>query len=441
MRKYYQAALAVTAIVSLVSLLFYRHEYNKLRYVLEVFNYFGKPDQRTVETDCTNNVPIFSKFSMKLEEPMSSWQRLDNDLYVYSAYNIRYKEIQVVALGSPKSVKGIECAVLFENEIVPIVGSFSSVPIDGNVTSVDENFDRKGYHFYCAYTQNSIPVGVIFYNNNNRSGSNINNYDPILPVKVQPESLNYTNAAICVAPPFLNGMRLSDMISFVNFHDLIGVDNFIVYDFGISNEFNSRLKELSKSQNPYWKFTYTVVPWNFPFPGVDPSIIRDLIQADCLYRTYNKVLYVAALSWQEYIVLKYHHTLADLMKDYTTLRLKAERYKLSSLTFCVDQPDGPAVANVSYTIFKKFKYYSSIPDNQPIYIYNTHQVLLRKSVYTRNIGKDLVTVNRYRHCPGTTVFAERGVEDKSITRFIGDVQTSQMFRTFTKENKWLPSNR
>ncbi|XP_017875395.1 uncharacterized protein LOC108622196 [Ceratina calcarata] len=434
MKKYYQAALLVTALVSLVSLLFYRHEYNKLRYVLEVFNYFGKPNQRSAETNCTDNVSIFSKFSVRLEEPTSSWQRLENDLYVYSAYNIRDKEIQAVGLASLNVIKDVQCAVLFENT-VPILGSFSSIPID-NGTNVDKNFDHRGYHFYCAYTRNEIPVGVMFLT---EFDSNQFEYDatPILPLKTQPQSLDYTNAAICIIPPTIRSMQLSQMISFINFHDLIGVDNFIVYDFGIPNDFNSRFRELSRSQSPYWKFTYTVLPWNFPFLGLDSSIIRDLIQADCLYRTYNKVMYVVAISWEEYIVLKYHHTLTDLMKDYKKSRLKAERYKLSSSTFCTQQTDSPAVKNVSYTIFKKFTYYPNVPDNQPIYIYNTHEVLSRKNIFTRDIGKDLATVNHYTYCRGNQFYTETGVEDKSIARFVEDIQSSQMFRTFAKENKLL----
>ncbi|CAK9822361.1 hypothetical protein ANTRET_LOCUS907 [Anthophora retusa] len=436
MRKYYQAALVVIAVVSLVSLLFYRHEYNKLRYVLEVFNYFGKPNQKNVETNCTNNVPIFTKFNMNFEEPLSSWQRLDNEVYVYSAYNIREKEIQAIGFGSPNNIKDMQCAVFFENEIKPILGSFSYLSINNsfNVTNTDRSFNYKGYHFYCSYIKNKIPVGIMIFT---KSNTNLNDV-PILPIKSQPHSLNNSNMGMCVTPPSTKPMHPLHMIGFINFHDIIGVDNFIVYDFGISNEFNSNFKELSQSQNPYWTFTYTVIPWNFPFPGIHPTIMKDLIQADCLYRTYNKIMYVTTLSWEEYIVLRYHHSLIDLMADFKKSRLKADRYKLKTQTFCIQQADSTVAKNATFMIFKKLHFDSSIPDNQPIYIYNTHEIL-RKNIYTRDIGKDLVTLNRYKYCLGS-LNAETYTEDSSVLRFTEDIQNSQIFRKFITENRLLLDN-
>lgn len=430
MRKYYQAALVIIAIMSLVSLLFYRHEYNKLRYVLEVFNYFGKPNQKN-EINCTNNIPIFTKLDMKFEEPLSSWQRLDNDLYVYSAYNIHDNEIQVIGFGSSNNIKNMQCAILFKNETNSILGDFSYLLIDDNlnIANIDKNFNYKGYHFYCAYTKNKIPIGIMFFI---KSNSDLNNV-PILPIKSQSHNLNYANTAICITPSLTKPLQPSQMIGFINFHDIIGVDNFIVYDFGIPNEYNSNLKELSKSQNPYWKFTYTVVPWNFPFPSTHPTIIKNLIQADCLYRTYNKVMYIITLSWDEYIVLRYHHSLTDLMRDFKRSRLKADRYKLKTLTFCTEQTDNPINGNVTFMIFKKLHYDSSIPDSQPIYIYNMHEVLRKKNIYTRAIGKDLITLNRYQYCFEKSN-SETNVEDTSILRFIEDIQNSQ-FRKFILENK------
>ncbi|OAD53309.1 hypothetical protein WN48_10473, partial [Eufriesea mexicana] len=430
MRKYYRAALVIIAVVSFISLLVYRHEYNKLRYVLEVFNYFGKPNQKN-ETNCTNNVSMFTKFDMNFEEPFSSWQRLDNDLYVYSAYNIRDKEIQVIGFGSLKNIKDIQCAILFENEIKPILGSFSYLLIHNNlnITNTDKNFNYKGYHFYCAYTENKIPIGVMFLIKPN---SNLNDV-LMLPIKNQTHNLNYANIGVCITPPFTKPIQPLQMTSFIKFHGIIGMDNFIVYDFGIPNQYNSNFKELSKSQNPYWKFTYTLVPWNFPFPNTHPTIIRDLIQADCLYRTYNKVMYIITLSWEEYIVLKYHHTLVDLMIDFKRSGLKADCYKLKTLTFCTQQTDA-SNKNVTFMIFKKLHYDSSIPDNQPIYIYNTHEVLRKNNIYTRDIGEDLVTLHRYKYCFGKSS-TETDTEDTSILRFIEDMENSQIFRKFITQNK------
>ncbi|CAD1479295.1 unnamed protein product, partial [Heterotrigona itama] len=340
-----------------------------------VFNYFGKPNQRS-EMNCTNNVPVFTKFDMKFEEPLSAWQRLNDDLYVYSAYNIRDKEIQVIGFGSSNSIKDMQCQILFENEIEPVLGNFNYLLID------------------------------------------LHNI-PILPIKNQSHNLNYVNIGVCITPSLTKPIQPLQMISFIQFHDIIGVDNFIVYDFGIPSQYNSNFKELSKSLNPYWKFTYTIVPWNFPFLNTHPTIIKDLIQADCLYRTYNKVMYITTLSWEEYIVLRYHHSLTDLLTDFKKSKMKADRYKLKTLTFCTQQTDINSNKNVTLMIFRKLYYDSSILDNRPIYIYNTHEVFKKNNIYTRDIGKDLVTLNRYQYCPGKSNI-ETGTEDTSILRFTED---------------------
>ncbi|XP_078034946.1 uncharacterized protein LOC144468982 [Augochlora pura] len=432
MRKYYQTTLAIITVVSLVSLLFYRHEYNKLRYVLEVFNFFGKPNQKHVETNCTSNVSLFSTPNMKFGEPLPSWQRLENDLYIYSAYNIKNKEVQVIGFGSLSSIQDMQCIIFFHNEIKPVLGSFRYIPIknNSNGTKAYKNSDYNGYHFYCSYTNNKRPVGISLLT---KSNLNLNDM-PMLAIKSPLHNSNYTNFGVCVTPPLKKPMHLSEMTAFINFHDIIGVDNFIIYDFGITNDFNDHFMELSKSHNPYWKFTYTVVPWNFPFSGINPNVIKDLIQADCLYRTYNKVMYLITLSWEEYVVLKYHHSIVDLMANFKQNSMKADRYSIKPLTFCTQQNDNALTKNASFIIFKKTQYDPSITDSRPIYIFSTHEAFKKDNINVRNISTDLVTVNRYKYCfekynSGT------GKEDSSILRFKEDVQNSPMYKRFIVEKK------
>lgn len=430
MRKYYQAALAIIAIVSLLSLLFYRHEYIKLRYVLEVLNYFGKPNQRDVETNCTTVPPVFSKLNLKLDEPLSSWQRLDDDLYVYSAYSIREQQVQAIGFGSLDSIKDMQCEMFFENEVIPVLGVFKYVLINSNsdVTNVPSNYN--GYHFHCTHTRSKVPVGIAFVT---KSNSDINNM-PVLPVKSQLQSLNYTNAGICVVPPLVKQLHPLEMLSFISFHDLIGMNNFIIYDFGVFNEFNSYMKNLPKAENLYGKFTYTVIPWNFPFFGIDRNVIRDIIEADCLYRTYNKVKYVATLSWEEYVVLKYHHSLINVMADHKKSRLKADRYKLTSLTFCTEQAGNMQTSNTSFDIFTKTRFDPNVIDNHSIYIHSSHDIL-KSNIYTREIGKDLVVVNRYKHCSEKAVPETAVMYDTSILRFTDDVYNSPVSKKFMTENR------
>ncbi|XP_011637234.1 uncharacterized protein LOC105427262 [Pogonomyrmex barbatus] len=425
MRKYYQAALAVIAVVSLISLLIYRHEYNKLRYVLEVFNYFGKPGPRRADTNCMNFSTTFTTFNAKFDEPISSWQRLEDDLYVYSAYGINEKEIRAVGLGTINSVSNMQCLVFFESESKPILGSFKFIPIGDAVTSsLGENSRFGGYHFVCTYTSNETPTGITFVTKSNK----YLNYAPILPIKMQPRSLSDSRLGVCVTQSSMKPTKSIDMIGFISFHALIGMDNFIIYDSGISNEFNSKLKEMMNDPTSFWKFTYTVVPWNFPFTEINQNVIREIAEIDCLYRTYNNVAYAITLSWNEYVSLKYHHATIDLLADFKQTKLTADRYKLKTITFCTQQADNKQYANSTLTFLKKTKTDISILEDRFIYIHKPHVTLQDTHVYVKEIGKNLVAVNQYKYCDNYKESQE--IEDLTILRFAQDIQNSSILRKY-----------
>lgn len=433
MRKYYQAALAVIAVISLVSLLIYRHEYNRLRYVLEVFNYFGKPGPRR-DVNCTSFNPTFTTFNAKFDEPIPSWQRLEDDLYIYSAYSINNKEIRAIGLGTISSISNMQCLVFFENESKPILGSSKFIPIGNAVsTNLGENSRYGGYHFVCTYTSNETPTGITFVTKSNK----YLNYAPIFPIKVQPRSLSHSRIGVCVMQSSMKPTQSADMIGFISFHALIGMNNFIVYDSGISSEFNSKLKEMANDLTSFWKFTYTVVPWNFPFTEINQNVIREIIETDCLYRTYNNVAYVVALSWNEYVVLKYHHAMIDLMIDFKQTKLIADRYKLKITTFCTQQADNKKYANSTLIVLKKTKSKRNlnILEDHTIYIHKPHVTLQNSHIYTKEIRKDLVIVNQYKYCDSYK--SSREVEDFTILRFAQDLQNSSIFRKYLGFNNVL----
>lgn len=426
MRKYYQAALAVTAVVSLISLLIYRHEYNKLRYVLEVFNYFGKSEPRRADANCASINTTFTTFNSKFDEPIPSWQRLEDDLYIYSAYGINDKEIRAVGLGTINSVSNMQCLVFFESESKPILGSFKFIPIGNAVaSSLGENTRYGGYHFVCTYTSDETPTGITFVTKSNK----YLNYAPIFPIKIQPRlSLSHSRIGVCVTQSSMKPTKSIDMIGFISFHALIGMDNFIIYDSGISNEFNSRLKEMANDPTSFWKFTYTVIPWNFPFTEIDQNVIREIVETDCLYRTYNNVAYAIALTWNEYINLKYHHATIDLLADFKQTKLVADRYKLKIMTFCTQQGDNKQYANSTLTALKKTKTAINILEDRSIYIHKPHITLQNLHVYVKEIGKNLIAVNQYKYCDNYK--ESREVEDVTILRFLQDIQNSSILRKY-----------
>ncbi|KAL0118613.1 hypothetical protein PUN28_009350 [Cardiocondyla obscurior] len=426
MRKYYQAALTVTAVVSLISLLIYIHEYNKLRYVLEVFNYFGQPGPRKADASCANVSSSFTSFSAKFDEPIPSWQHLEDDLYIYSAYSINEKEIRAVGLGTRSSISNVQCLVYFEDESKPILGSFKFNPIGNAVVSnLREGLRYGGYHFVCTYTSDKTPTGITFVKKSNK----YLNYAPIFSIKIQPQSLSHSRIAVCVTQSLIKPTKSIDMIGFIAFHALIGMDNFIIYDSGIPNEFNSKLKEMANDPTSFWKFTYTVVPWNFPFTEIDQNVIREIIETDCLYRTYNNAAYAITLSWNEYVNLKYHHATIDLLADYKkTNKMVADRYKLQLTTFCTQQADNKQYANSTLIVLKKTKTSENILEDRSICIHKPFVTLQKSRVYVKEIGKNLIAVNQYKYCNNYKETKE--IEDLTILRFAQDIQNSSILRKY-----------
>ncbi|KAI4478658.1 PREDICTED: uncharacterized protein LOC106784685 [Polistes canadensis] len=425
MRKYYQATLVVVAVVSLVSLLFYRHEYNRLRYVLEVFNYFGNPNQKAISTNCINNNVSFIEHNIKLDEPSSSWQRLNDDLYVYSAYNLGNNKVHAISFSKRSAVSNLQCIIYFEHETKPFVGNYKYIVI--NSTPYFENEGEKaeynGYYLICAYKENKLPVGVSFLTEFDKDSTNV----PIFSVATQPRYLNGNSITVCIIPPLLKPMHEIDMITFISFHELIGVNNFIAYDFGIVNTLNNRFKELSAIYIPQSNFTYTTVPWNFPFSRLDTNIMKDIIEADCLHRTYNKMMYISILSWQEYIALNYHRSLVDLLADYSASKLLADRYKLNILTFCTKELDNNPSANFTLIMYRKLQFDTDVTGHYPIFISKPHEVLSKNNVYTQKMAKDLILVHNYKICNDVKTIQKVNVFNTSIPRFSKDIRNSPIF--------------
>ncbi|XP_014478814.1 PREDICTED: uncharacterized protein LOC106746586 [Dinoponera quadriceps] len=435
MKKYYQAALVVTAVTSLICLLVYRHQYYKLRYVLEVFNYFGKYEPRGANGSCVNFDSTLTAFNSKFDEPIPSWQRLENDLYVYSAYSIDYrtrKEIRAIGVGNITSVFNMQCLVFFESESKPILGNFNFVPISKYYTSnyySVQNFMYKGYHFVCGYSGNETATGITFVTKSNR----YLNYAPIIPIKTLPQNLDdNSRTSVCVMQSSVKSMlpNTIDMMGFVSFHALVGMNNFIVYDNGIPNRFNSRLKRMANDPSSFQKFTYTVVPWNFPFTEIDETIAREIAVADCLYRSYNNVAYSVVLSWNEYVVPRYHRTTVDLIADIRRTESASDRYGLKSKFFCTQQSDNKKHVNSTLTLFKKTKTGIASKDHF-VYIYHPHEMLHaelqgRREIRTTQIGQNLISVNQYKHCDGNM----KVVEDSTVFRFVEDLQNSWIFKKY-----------
>jgi hypothetical protein len=121
MRKYYRLILLVFLFVSTIALLFYWHEYNRLRYVLEVLNFFGQPPEVSVTSDCVLNTSLFSPAENVTipDSVLPVWHRLGNDLFVFSAFwEVVGKKEHVKAIGVARYAATLKlgCRLWYEGQ-------------------------------------------------------------------------------------------------------------------------------------------------------------------------------------------------------------------------------------------------------------------------------------------------------------------------------------
>ncbi|XP_012258629.2 uncharacterized protein LOC105687509 [Athalia rosae] len=431
MRKYHRAALIIVALVSVVSLLFYRHEYNKLRYVLEVLNFFGKPGIKDINSNY-HGVENFGsgKLDLRLGSPLPSWQRLKDDLFAYSAHHVRDTEIRVIAFGRTNHDLKLNCEVFFENR-QPIKGNYRYLKIGKSSKLIDsENFVYIGYQLFCEYSDNHTPEGVSFFS----AEQNTHNGSSIMNVKISPKSLATNELVVCVAPPLNKALSRVDMISFLNFHHMIGINHFVVYDNGIPSTFTEAVEDIVISRR--LNLTFTIIPWNFPFSGFNQEFVKEIAEIDCLYRTYNKGEYSVTLYWEEYIILKLHHTLSELLTDFEKSE-PSERYQVETSVFCTQQNNDMTIIETAPIAIRNTRKAALSSDaSRQIYINKPHKCLNLNSVKSRKASTDLVTINLYRYC--SELENKLGnTHDNSISRFAQEMIHAPIYLQFINRQTLL----
>lgn len=419
MKKYYQLALALVCMVSVVTLLFYRHEYYRLRYVLEVLNFFGKPGYSNVDPDClSSNFSLVDKNRPSITEPLPSWQRLSDSHYVYSAFwenadgNYRASAISV---GTEEINLKFGCHLWYDLLDEPVAGEFSYKTAKNKKHPVPSAFmTLVAYDLYCTLALREItgtPYGVSFYKT-----EDANHSVAYIPVHFSaPSTPNVTT--VCIAPTAKHSIPKSSIVEFLSYHQLIGVTEFIIYNSGSVSRVASVLSHSSILERLGLDISY--MPWNFPYPG-SYDISRSIIESDCILRTKGNVRSVAVLDWNEYIVPKYHNSLSAMLDD---LGKTSSLFKLSKLTFCTQFADHRRSTKTD-PIFLRKTHYVVTPD-LPAVIYQPEQA----GATTQKILPGIAVVHRYSHCT-TQQSSSQENADSTMLRFAGDLGRSHLLKSW-----------
>lgn len=390
MKKYQQLFLAIISIFSLACLLIYRHEYNKLRYVLEVLNFFGTPGLPSANLSACADIDSFNKFS---RGPLPAWQRISNSLFVYSAFWDKFDDeerVKAFAVGTLTGNLMYKCRIWYDTNPKIQIGQFDFSELifktqDAVHNKVASSRKAKAFEFYCKSKSKDtqrIPIGVTFFQHE------LNQFDqvfiPVVNLKSSAPPQNSTG--VCVMPGQFPQYSKSDYLEFLSFHKVIGINYFIIYG-GIDHYNLLSSVQIDKSN----KIKIVILPWNYPyFEGKE--LMKIIAENDCKTRATGLLENVVMLDWNKFLVPRYFLTISTVINELAS-RKKINKFLFSTLLFCTEYKDNFGSNSSMPIIFRKSRYNLLKNDIQvPLY----RPYIRPDNVYI--IGKDNVAVHQYSNC-------------------------------------------
>lgn len=317
MRKYQQLILWVFSFISLILVLVYRHEYNRLHYVLEVFNFFGTP--------C--NFSAFNTTDKYLDHfdwgQSPVWQ--DNaDHYIFSSF-ANNSCVQAIAVTRKATKLPKKCYLWFENEN-PTLGEMSSLMIA-------KKDDLEAHIYYCGIKNlKNTPYAISF---GSRSKYSFTKKIILTQMEKKPIPIK---ATLCVSPSLYNKREL---VEFISFHKLIGFKYFIFYYDDIPY---SMLRYLSNLRE-ILEIDLTFFPWNFPMHSTE--LTRQIIEKDCILRTLGKSEISVTLGLNEYLISLDSYGIYSLKRNFHS----SQYINIPVQTICIQKNNSYhpiAVQNTNY---------------------------------------------------------------------------------------------
>lgn len=429
MKKYHQLLLLAISFVSLTLFLIYRHEYNRLHYVLEVFNFFGQPCTLLNVSDILSHhhdwgpIPVWQEhapgayiYSAFLQEPQP--QRNHHTRIINEELMVRAIALTTLSSDDENQLSRLNCYFWFDdddNQNKPVIGTFRY----NKITTAD-----GGLFYLCSGGLNarSLPYAVSFSNFSSFKvvrGIKENDLKKIMLVSNDRSTINNNNSTIsndvviCVSPSSLYSKRR--LIEFISYHKLLGIDTFIFYNRDIPHKFTKLIANLSIQLGLHIDF----YSWNYPKIETSQIITRSIIENDCLLRTRGASAtqnprYVTTLELNEYIV-------PTKRIDNGVVTESMDRFSLPVQKFCVVQSERTrpismqnlnAVDDYTYNVVRY------------VHKYDGGQVTAMDKLF------DHASIHKYVRCGVDAGDSMKTHIDKSILRFQTDLIRSTLVQLF-----------
>ncbi|XP_045584954.1 uncharacterized protein [Procambarus clarkii] len=312
MRKYQQLALTIVAIVSLVAFLFYKHEYERLRYTLEYLDTFGEAPSKgeVVRPQCGYNT------HHKISTPPTDWVQVTSDLEVYSSFwddqnGIGEPQIRTIAAvrKSIEAPSDLGSLIWFESEGTPVPGTcsveFASERVHGQNTLEE---DIGVLYILCTADDKKLMLSKTPYMIQFKVGS----AEPSQPVFIhESESLKsiINKSAICILPAESPVATLK-VIEFISFYNIIGVDKFSIYGPVLTPLARKLLDKYSDEVGIEYEEKLFSSSQNFK---LTQPVVKRIIELDCIYRHRDTQENVLILDLNHYVMLELKATLQETL--------------------------------------------------------------------------------------------------------------------------------
>lgn len=296
MRKYQQLILVVVSVLSVTCLLIYRSENYRLKYVLDVVNFFGQ-NERIHKED----------ISFEYTSPFPIWQRIGSGFHAYSSFWHRDTlEITTIVVGmkhSPVSFK-CEAEIVSNTSSTVVLGKFGFLREEVKTDDfLSANLNKPAeeyiiYKFICKIKDKlGVPTNIVFTDVKTKARHVVGVRDLARHNATHQQQLV---SCVNLISPTSEPMRRfyenePNLLEYFYHHLVLGVDEFIVYD-------NTGLMTLGvKKQLASKGVRVNLLPFNFPFEmGADENV-RRVLQMDCELRTLKISRYFLTAQPNEYL--------------------------------------------------------------------------------------------------------------------------------------------
>jgi len=397
MRKYSKLTLVIVTVVSLICFLFYKVQYDKLYNVLQVLEFFGNANQ----PPASGAGGVTQSFDQHvLSGLLPSWQYVTPELFIYSAFCVKDKGqdcVRVTALMAATEraavASDLGCQLWYEGTVRPVTGISAASGLlheEGHGSTA-----LKPYILTCeSKFPSMVPFGLSI------TLGRIDGFVHVTVPKVPPaeERLPKDDLALkaagkaaavvdnrikamvaCIGPQQTHEdstQLLTEQILIQNFFQ---IDNFVVYDSGLTNKFMSTISAASSKKDSKDKkaaaaadldddLEVDILPWNAP-PGLDKAASRILVKTDCHYRTRNTYRSSVFLDIGQILVLRsdQENFLENAMKRLAGEGGGGAKLDVQVRKFCAEAPLDEPSAAIEYAIdaIRKSRYDAAKSSLQP----------------------------------------------------------------------------